>query len=433
MSSHIMHAPRTVVGILVGGGPAPGINSVISAVTIRSILGGWDVVGILDGFKWLMEGSISQVRPLSIEEVSRIHFRGGSYLGTSRANPTKKAESLASVLSSLRRLDVTHLVTIGGDDTAFSALKLEEQAAGLIRIVHVPKTIDNDLDLPHGIPTFGFQTARHVAVEIVKNLMVDARTTSRWYFTVTMGRKAGHLALGIGKAAGATLTVIPEEFRERPVRLQCLLDLVIGTMIKRLASGRSDGVVVLAEGLIEILDPQDLGGLDHVERDEHGHLRLADVDIGDVLRREATKEMKALGLATSIVAKNVGYELRCADPIPFDMEYTRDLGYCAAQFLFDGGTGAMVSIQNGRFTPIPFKQMVDPGSGRPRVRMVDIMSQSYQIARQYMIRLSDEDLKDPLVLARYAALTGLSPQAFHGRFQPIESVSVGTPSKGCAT
>jgi 6-phosphofructokinase 1 len=204
-------------------------------------------------------------------------------------------------------------------------------------------------------------------------------------------------------------------------------------MIKRLASGRSDGVVVLAEGLIEILDPQDLGGLDHVERDEHGHLRLADVDIGDVLRREATKEMKALGLATSIVAKNVGYELRCADPIPFDMEYTRDLGYCAAQFLFDGGTGAMVSIQNGRFTPIPFKEMVDPGSGRPRVRMVDIMSQSYQIARQYMIRLSDEDLKDPLVLDRYAALTGLSPEVFHNRFQPIESVSVGTRSKGCAT
>ena len=237
-----MTLQRTTVGILVGGGPAPGINSVISAVTIRSILSGCDVVGILDGFKWLMEGSVSQVRPLSIEEVSRIHFRGGSYLGTSRANPTKKAESLANVLSSLRRLGITCLVTIGGDDTAFSALKVEEQATGLIQIVHVPKTIDNDLDLPHGIPTFGFQTARHFAVEIVKNLMVDAHTTSRWYFAVTMGRKAGHLALGIGKAASATLTVIPEEFEARPVRLQRLVDLVIGTMIKRLSGGRSDGV-----------------------------------------------------------------------------------------------------------------------------------------------------------------------------------------------
>ncbi|MBI5315088.1 MAG: 6-phosphofructokinase [Nitrospirae bacterium] len=411
-----MTLQKTTVGILVGGGPAPGINSVISAVTIRSILGGCEVVGIIDGFKWLMEDNVSHVKPLSIEEVSRIHFRGGSCLGTSRANPTKRAESLANVLSSMKRLGITGLVTIGGDDTAFSSLKLEEQVTGLVQIVHVPKTIDNDLDLPHGIPTFGFQTARHVAVEIVKNLMVDAHTTSRWYFAVTMGRKAGHLALGIGKAAGATLTIIPEEFEERPVRLQRLVDLVIGTMIKRLSEGRSDGVIVLAEGLIEMLDPRDLGGLDHVERDEHGNLRLADVDIGDVLRREVMRGMKALGLVTTIVAKNVGYELRCADPIPFDMEYTRDLGYCAAQFLLDGGTAAMVSIQNGQFMPIPFKEMVDPVSGRARVRMVDVTAQSYQIARRYMIRLSDEDFKDPVALGRYAALVGLSPGAFQDRF-----------------
>ena len=412
-----MNVPRTTVGILVGGGPAPGINSVISAVTIRSILGGCDVVGIIDGFKWLMEGSTGQVRPLSIEEVSRIHFRGGSYLGTSRANPTKKAESLANVLSALQRLGITKLVTIGGDDTAFSSLKLEELAAGRIQVVHVPKTIDNDLDLPPGIPTFGFQTARHVAVEIVKNLMVDAHSTSRWYFVVTMGRKAGHLALGIGKAAGATLTLIPEEFRERPVRLQSLLDLLIGTMIKRLSGGRSDGVIVLAEGLIEILDPRDLGGLEHVERDEHGHLRLSEIDIGDVLRREVIKGMKGLGLAATVVAKNVGYELRSADPIPFDMEYTRDLGYCAAQFLLDGGTAAMVSIQDGRFVPIPFSQMVDSVSGRAKVRMVDIAAQSYQIARQYMIRLSEEDFSDPVSLGRYAALAGLSPEDFQQRFR----------------
>ena len=412
-----MTLERATVGILVGGGPAPGINSVISAVTIRSILGGCDVVGIIDGFKWLMEGSTGQVRPLSIEQVSRIHFRGGSYLGTSRANPTKKAESLANVLSALQRMGITKLVTIGGDDTAFSSLKLEELAAGRVQIVHVPKTIDNDLDLPADIPTFGFQTARHVAVEIVKNIMVDAHSTSRWYLVVTMGRKAGHLALGIGKAAGATLTLIPEEFRERPVRLQCLLDLLIGTMIKRLSGGRSDGVIVLAEGLIEILDPHDLGGLEHVERDEHGHLRLSEVDLGDVLRREVTKGMKALGLPATVVAKSVGYELRCADPIPFDMEYTRDLGYCAAQFLLDGGTAAMVSIQDGRFVPIPFNQMVDSVSGRAKVRMVDIAAQSYQIARQYMIRLSEEDFSDPAALGRCAALAGLSPEDFQRRFR----------------
>lgn len=411
-----MTEQRTTVGILVGGGPAPGINSVIGAATIRSILGGSDALGIIDGFRWLMEGGTGQVRPLSIEEISRIHFRGGSHLGTSRANPTKSTELLDNVLFSLSRLGVTRLMTIGGDDTAFSAMKLEERSGGRLQVVHVPKTIDNDLDLPHGIPTFGFQTARHVGVEIVKNLMVDARTTSRWYLVVTMGRKAGHLALGIGKAAGATLTIIPEEFRDRPVRLQRVVDLLIGAIIKRREHGQADGVAVLAEGLIEILDPHDLGGLEHVERDEHGHIRMTEVDFGDVLRRELAKQLHALGLSATFVVKNVGYELRCADPIPFDIEYTRDLGYCAAQYLLDGGTSAMVSIQNGRFTPIPFKQMVDSSTGRTKVRMVDVDSQSYQIARQYMIRLTADDLSNSDLLGRYAALSGLSIEVFRERF-----------------
>ncbi len=411
-----MASERAVMGILVGGGPAPGINSVISAATIRGILGGDDVIGILDGFKWLMEGGTGQVRPLSIEEVSRIHFQGGSYLGTSRANPTKSSDRLDNVLFALSGLGVTRLVTIGGDDTAYSAMKVEERAGGRFQVVHVPKTIDNDLDLPYGIPTFGFQTARHVGVEIVKNLMVDARTTARWYLVVTMGRKAGHLALGIGKAAGATVTIIPEEFRERPVRLRKVVDVLLGAMVKRMEQGRADGVAVVAEGVIEILDPRDLGGLDYVARDEHGHLRLSEVDIGDVLRRELTKQLKAMGLSLTLVAKNVGYELRCADPIPYDIEYTRDLGYCAAQYLLDGGTSAMVSIQNGRFVPIPFKDMVDAATGRTKVRMVDIDSPSYRIARQYMIRLKADDLENPQTLSRYAAMTGLSADTFKDRF-----------------
>jgi 6-phosphofructokinase len=351
--------------------------------------------------------------------VSRIHFQGGSYLGTSRANPTRHAEALDNVLFSLSSLGVTRLMTIGGDDTAFSAMKLEERAGGSLQVIHVPKTIDNDLDLPYGIPTFGFQTARHVGAEIVKNLMVDARTTTRWYLVVTMGRKAGHLALGIGNAAGATLTIIPEEFRERPIKLQRVVDLLIGAMIKRLNQGRAYGVAVLSEGLIEILDPRDLGGLEHVERDEYGHLRMNEVDVGDALRRELTKQLRQLGLSTGVVAKNVGYELRCADPIPFDIEYTRDLGYCAAQYLLDGGTSAMVSIQNGRFTPIPFKQMVDSSTGRTKVRMVDINSQSYQIARQYMIRLMEADMNNRDMLSRYAALAGLSPETFRERFSTV--------------
>ena len=416
MNTPITHGS---IGILVGGGPAPGINSVIGAAAIQCIVQGRTVLGIRDGFQWIMEGDTTRVKPLCIDEVSRIHFRGGSHVGTSRANPTKKAGELDTTLETLLKLDVSGLITIGGDDTAFSAMKLAQMAGGRLQIVHVPKTIDNDLDLPHGISTFGFQTARHVGVDLLKNLMVDALTTSRWYVVVTMGRKAGHLALGIGKAAGATVTIIPEEFRGRPVRLATLVDILTGSIVKRLGMGRSDGVAVLAEGLAESLDPHDISGLDGVPRDPHGHLRLAEVNIGEVLKREVEKQLASFGIHCTLVTKNIGYELRCADPIPYDMEYTRDLGYCAARFLMDGGTAAMVSIQNGRFVPIPFDRMLDSATGRTRVRMVDIDSESYGVARAFMIRLSREDVECQEMLERHAATTGLTADAFCQRFSHL--------------
>ncbi|HUE38491.1 MAG TPA: diphosphate--fructose-6-phosphate 1-phosphotransferase [Candidatus Binatia bacterium] len=404
------------LGILVGGGPAPGINSVISAATIRANLDGVDVVGIEEGFKWLMRGDITHTEELTIELVSRIHFRGGSTLGTARDNPTKDKKLLESVVTSLLRLNIDKLITIGGDDTAYSAMKIEETAAGRIHVVHVPKTIDNDLDLPHGIPTFGYQTARHVGVDIVRNLMVDAKTTARWYFVVSMGRKAGHLALGIGKAAGATLTVIPEEFAEAKIRLGHVVDILVGAIVKRLSYGRNDGVAVLAEGLLERLDPQDLEALDSVERDAHGHIRLAEIDFGEILKRQVQSELKRFGIDVTIADKEIGYELRCADPIPFDMEYTRDLGFSAAQFILDGGNAAMVSIQEGHFVPLYFKNILDPDTGRTRVRMVDVASEYYAIARRYMLRLNKSDFEDPHELAKFAAVCGISLEKFREQF-----------------
>ncbi len=409
-------APKKLA-ILVGGGPAPGINSVISAATIRAALEGVEVVGILDGFKWIMQGNINYTKELTIENVSRIHFRGGSYIGIARDNPTKNPEFLEKTVTSLLRLNVDKLITIGGDDTAFSAMKVEEMAAGRIRVCHVPKTIDNDLDLPHGIPTFGYQTARHIGVEIVKSLMVDAQTTSRWYFVVSMGRKAGHLALGIGKAAGATLTVIPEEFPGETIRLSHLVDILVGAIIKRLSYGRTDGVAILAEGLVERLDPKDLEVLLNVERDAHDNIRLAEVNFGEILKYHVQDRLKKLGIKSTIVAKNIGYELRCADPIPFDMEYTRDLGFCAAQFVLEGGNAAMVSIQEGHFVPLYFKDILDPVTQRTRVRMVDISSESYFIARRYMLRLNKYDFEDPHELAKYAAVCGLSLKEFEKQFR----------------
>jgi ATP-dependent phosphofructokinase / diphosphate-dependent phosphofructokinase len=404
------------LAILVGGGPAPGINSVIGAATIRAVLEGMDVVGVRDGFEGLMHGDIEHVVPLTIDKVSRIHFRGGSYIGISRANPTSDPKYLENVVISLLRLDVTGLLTIGGDDTAYSAMKLEERAQGRLHVVHVPKTIDNDLDLPATVDTFGFQTARHYGAEIVKNLMVDARTTSRWYFVITMGRKAGHLALGIGKAAGATLTLIPEEF-PKPLRLKTIVDTLVGAVIKRLSYGRRDGIAMIAEGVVLDVEPADLAPLHEAERDAHGNIRIAEVNIGEIMKAQVAARLRSLGIKATLVAKNIGYELRCADPIPYDMEYTRDLGYCAAKYLLAGGNAAMISMQGGHFVPIPFTSMLDRESGRARIRLVDVHSTRYAIARRYMIRLRRDDFEDPHELAKFAATAGMPIDEFRRQFE----------------
>ena len=405
------------LAILVAGGPAPGINSVIGAATIRSCLADVNVTGIRDGFQWIMRGDIDHVTPLTIDVVSRIHFRGGSHIGISRANPSLDPVHLENAVMSLLRLNVTQLITIGGDNTAASAIKLERQAAGRIRVVHVPKTIDNDLALPPYVDTFGYQTARHHGVEIVKNLMVDAKTTSRWYFVIAMGRKAGHLALGIGKAAGATVTLVLEEFAGHEVRLKTVVDTLAGSIIKRLSQGRSDGVAVLAEGLVLGIAQRDLEGLDDVERDSHGNLRTAEVNIGEILKAQVARRLEDFGLKVTIVAKNIGYELRCADPIPSDMEYTRDLGYCAARYLLAGGNAVMVSMQSGEFIPIPFDRVIDPETGCAHVRLVDISSTRYRIARRYMLRLRRDDFEDAYELAKIARVTGLSFDAFRREFE----------------
>jgi len=403
---------RKRMGILVGGGPAPGINSVIGAATIRAVLEGVEMLGIEDGFEWIMRGNVDHVRPLTIDGVSRIHFRGGSAIGISRANPTTSAELLDNTVLSLLRLNVSQLITIGGDDTAYSAMKLEERSTGRIQVVHVPKTIDNDIDLPREVDAFGYQTARHYGVQIVKNLMVDADTTSRWYFIISMGRKAGHLALGIGKAAGATLTLVPEEFSARPIRLKTIVDTLVGSIIKRLAYGRRDGVAVIAEGVVLEIDPQDLAAIEEVERDAHGNVRIAEVNIGEVLKRAVQERLGEFRLKATIVAKNIGYELRCADPVPSDMEYTRDLGYCAVKYLIEGGNAVLVSMQGGHFKPIPFADLLDPATGRARLRLVDIYSTRYAIARRYMIRIRRDDFDDPHELARFAATAGVSLASF---------------------
>jgi len=403
-------------GILVGGGPAPGINGVIGAATVCAELAGHRVIGMYEGYRWLMQGDTSHTVELRTADVSRIHLHGGSVLQTSRANPTRDPHHLETVVKSLEQLGVDHLISIGGDDTAFSAHRVAETAGDRIRVAHVPKTIDNDLPLPPGIPTFGFETARQQAALELKALAEDARTSPRWYFAIVMGRQAGHLALGAGKAAGVTVTLIPEEFEESPIRLAAVTRILEGAIVKRAALGRPYGVAVIAEGVAEHLAHADLEMLESVERDDHGHIRLSDVPLGEVLRKEVLRSLSDRGVETAIIAKDIGYELRCADPCAFDQDYTRDLGAGAVRALLAGASRVLVTRQEGTIVPIPFADLMNPETGRTSVRMVDPGSDSYRTARALQVRLAAEDLVDPDRRAAIASAAKLPAEELAAHF-----------------
>lgn len=421
------------LGILVGGGPAPGINSAISAATIEAINSGLDVIGIYDGYQHLMRGRLDMVSPLAISDVSRIHFQGGSILRTSRANPTAKREELECTVEALRGLGIADLVTIGGDDTAFAASEVAKASENTIRVAHIPKTIDNDLPLIGSMPTFGFETARHVGTQLVRNVIEDARTTSRWYFVVVMGRKAGHLALGIGKAAGVTLTIIPEEFQQERISVNQVCDILEGAILKRRVMGREYGLAVIAEGIAEKLDPQELAKIPgaEVEIDQYGHIHLSEIPLASIMRREVRRRFAERGDGAPIVERTIGYELRCAPPTPFDIDYTRTLGYSAVRLLLsEPGQekfhhSGMVCLDGGRSCVLPFEELRDPATGRTRVRMVDINSESYHVAREYMIRLDQHDLQAPQMIARLAETAKMTPEEFTRKFAPVVGLDRG--------
>jgi 6-phosphofructokinase 1 len=412
------HYRKKTLAILVGGGPAPGINGVIRSVTIEAINSGMNVIGLYDGFEHLIRGDSTHYTEIRIEDVSRIHFSGGSILQTSRINPAQNKEMLDATVKALTQLSVDYLVTIGGDDTATSAYKIDLLTAGQIQVAHVPKTIDNDLPLPGNMPTFGYQTARDFGFHILQSLMMDAATTKRWYYVVTMGRKAGHLALGIGKSAGATLTIIGEEFRDKTVSFETICDILEVSIIKRMAQGSPYGIAVLAEGIITRIDTEELKAHPYVnlETDLHGNIRLSEIDIGRITKDEVRRRLRERGIDVTIVNKDIGYELRCASPIPFDCEYTQDLGYAAVKYLQDGNSGAIVTVDKGQLIPVKFGDIIN-SNGRINTREVDVDSDSYQVARKYMIRLERSDFDEIKNVARLALIGNMKTEEFIEKFK----------------
>ena len=414
----------TKMGILVGGGPAPGINSAIGAAVIEAVNSGLSVVGIIDGFKHLAEGRTDMVRTLEIADVSRIHSQGGSILRTSRTNPARREEDLRRTVNSLKELGIDCLVTIGGDDTAYGASEVAKAGEGSLKVAHVPKTIDNDLPLPGGMPTFGFETVRQVGTQAVLNLMEDARTTNRWYFIVVMGREAGHLALGIAKAAGATLALIPEEFTGEGQRLDQISKVLEGAILKRRVMGNEHGVAVIAEGIAEKLAADELANLPgvSVEHDSYGHVSLNDIPLAIILRRHVQQAFASRGQPIAIIDVTIGYQLRCAPPIPFDIDYTRTLGYGAVRFLLSDTEderlrfGGLICQLNGQRKVLAFDDLRDPDTGRIRVRTVDIDSEYYAVAQEYMIRLEPADLEDEHLKSQLAQAANMTPEAFEQAF-----------------
>jgi 6-phosphofructokinase 1 len=405
--------PIKRIGIIVGGGPAPGTNGVISAVAIEAIRLGFVPIGFHDGLDWLAQRYTDEQHELTIDEVSRIHLDGGVVLGASRRDVARDAESLENAIAALAKLRIDALVCIGGDDMLRSAAAIQRR--GPVKVVQVPKSIDNDLWLPSPVATLGYETARHVGVGIVKNLMEDAKTTGRWYFGVTMGRPTGHLTLGIGKAASATCTIIPEEFPEGPISLSAIADIVEGSIVKRRAMGKPYGVVLLSEALVERFSPVEVEELQDADRDAQGNIRVTEIDLGRKVKNEVQTRLEARGIKVTVVDKTIGYELRSAPPIPFDAEYARDLGYAAVIHLRDGGSGALVTLQGGEFTPIPFADILD-ADGNGRRRAADITTESYQVARAYMVRIGPADFADAAWTAALARAAGLDEEAFRAHF-----------------
>lgn len=405
------------LGIIAAGGPAPGINGVISSATIEATNRGRKVIGIIDGFKWISMGDTSKVLNLDIQNTSRIHTTGGSIIGISRQSPLATEEAFKNTVSSIEKLGIGNLITIGGDGTMFLAKTLYEHFGGRLKIAHLPKTIDNNIALPDYISTFGFETARDVGAKIMNNIMEEAKTTGRWFLIITMGRKTGNLALGIGQSAGATITIIPEDFKKEKVPLDEVIAILEGSIIKRMSMGREYGVAILAEGMLDKIDPVDLGLMD---KDNMGRIRYVDVNFGQLLKNTLAKKLSEKRVKVELVHKRLGYEMRSASPIPFDVDYTRKLGYCAVKYLLDGkGDGSLVYVRTGKMQAIPFQELIDKKTNSIKVRYVDKNTEAYEVSQKYMIKLKREDIETPATLKKLSEQTNLSSSEFREYFAKI--------------
>lgn len=370
-------------GIIVSGGPAPGINSVIASVVFTAHSAGYKVFGFEKGMSGLIKNGAKTAIELTEREATSIQNEGGSILITSRHNPFESKESSDKFLSVIKELNIDKLVLIGGEGTAYLSLQISRLNNGL-QVVHVPKTIDNDLILPNQYPSFGFETARYVGTQLMTTIRTETKTTNRWFVVKTMGRNAGFLALGLGISSGASVTVVPEQFGEN-ITVDDIVDVIMPSVKKRYLSGKHYGTAVIAEGLIDKLDPEKVPALKSAPRDAIGRLLFSEVNLEDLIVHKLAERVHAEKLDIRFKAENIGYVLRCAPPVAFDIEYTRFLGYGAVKLLLQGKSGVMVVRDYDKLDYVELESMTNQ-EDRIQSRQLDINSDLYKVASNFMIK-----------------------------------------------
>jgi 6-phosphofructokinase 1 len=379
------------VAILCAGGPAPGINTVISSVTKVFLKNGYDVIGVHEGYKTLFKGE-PNIERLDFQHADSIYSRGGSALRMSRFKP--KDEDFKPDF--FEKFNVKLLVTIGGDDTASTAARLTKylQSKNLdVRNIHVPKTIDNDLPLEEGIPTFGYHSAKEEGVRLATTVYEDARTSGTWFVVAAMGREAGHLALGIGASVHYPMIIIPEMFNKTKLTFDAITNLVVSSILKRKILGIDYGCAIISEGVFHFMSDQEIiaSGIQFTY-DDHGHPELGNVSKSHIFNYLLQLKLKALGLNVKSRPNEMGYELRCCRPIAFDLNYATQLGLGVYKLYTEGKSGCMVTLnKENEIVPLYLKDVSDE-VGKVIPRLVNINSARFKLTYDHNLHyISPED------------------------------------------
>ncbi len=391
------------IAILCGGGPAPGINTVISSVTKVFLKHGYKVIGLHDGFQSLFTYKL-KVEEITFQKADEIRQSGGSMLAMSRFKPADMARLNTDFFINN---NVKLLVTIGGDDTARTSMRVSEHLKSIsfpIQCIHVPKTIDNDLALPEGIPTFGFQSAVAEGVKLATTIYEDARTSNTWFVIASMGREAGHLAFTIGASAHYPMIIIPEMFNKTEITIDKILRLIISSMLKRKILGINYGAAIISEGVFHSMNDEEIKNTGiNFTYDEHGHPELGTVSKAHIfnvlLQQKVSTETK---LKTKSRPVELGYEFRCVEPIAYDLMYCSLLG-TGVKILFDQGyTSCMVCADaKGDISPIFIKDIIDESTGQMRTRYFNINSEQAKLVFNENIHyVTEEDYED---IAQYVS------------------------------